>query len=335
MTIKIFDINPTLKKTLSLLIGIIIFSIFLYFSDLKILSNIEHINLIPLFGVIITSFACTAGIAIRWGLLTNSFAQKKVAAWSEYFHCFIITRVLGFILPKDVTDIAGRSAWISKYYKIPISVSSSSVVIDRIFDVLTTVLLLIAVLPFWLNWVSFTTEIFIVSSLAIIGGILLHTCQYRLIRLFSIIFNSICKLINRIPIVKTNTQGFDIIQNIDKYVFLKAYSLTLLKFANTALRLIFLVQLLEIPIHYKILILGVPLGQMSFMLAFTPGGLGVFESGWYGILILAGVNKNISASFVVGQRIIMILSNLFLAMISYFIIIVKSFFPIKTLKSVI
>jgi uncharacterized membrane protein YbhN (UPF0104 family) len=47
---------------------------------------------------------------------------------------------------------------------------------------------------------------------------------------------------------------------------------------------------------------GFPAVQLSLVLAMTPGGLGILDAGWYGVLLLGGVSRQDALVFVVAQR---------------------------------
>lgn len=56
-----------------------------------------------------------------------------------------------------------------------------------------------------------------------------------------------------------------------------------------------------------VILLGTPAGQLTYLFAFTSGGLGIFEAGWFAILRLGGVTMEHVIIFVVGQRILTII----------------------------
>jgi uncharacterized membrane protein YbhN (UPF0104 family) len=45
-----------------------------------------------------------------------------------------------------------------------------------------------------------------------------------------------------------------------------------------------------------------PLTQLSLVIAVTPGGLGIFDASWYGVLLLGGLTHQDALTFVVAQR---------------------------------
>jgi uncharacterized membrane protein YbhN (UPF0104 family) len=47
---------------------------------------------------------------------------------------------------------------------------------------------------------------------------------------------------------------------------------------------------------------GFPITQLSLMISVTPGGLGLLDASWYGVLLLGGVPHGAALTFVVAQR---------------------------------
>ena len=81
--------------------------------------------------------------------------------------------------------------------------------------------------------------------------------------------------------------------------------------AQTAIfsfRLILFAKALNLSIASLLIFLATPVGQFAYLFSFTPGGLGIFEAGWFGILTYGGgVNPQSVSMFVVGQRFLTIL----------------------------
>jgi uncharacterized membrane protein YbhN (UPF0104 family) len=104
---------------------------------------------------------------------------------------------------------------------------------------------------------------------------------------------------------------------LDRTIVLRVYALTLAKLACTMGRLYITALALELPIPLLLILLGVPIGQLSYVFAFTPGGLGIFEAGWFAVLTLGGVPAGSVTAFVVGQRVLMMVLVGVLVLVSH------------------
>jgi uncharacterized protein (TIRG00374 family) len=84
---------------------------------------------------------------------------------------------------------------------------------------------------------------------------------------------------------------------------LGAFGWTVLKFLSLVLRAFLIAQALGLDISFDAFFLATPLAQASLLLAFTPGGLGFNELGWFGALALLGIETNNILAFLVGHRL--------------------------------
>jgi uncharacterized membrane protein YbhN (UPF0104 family) len=99
----------------------------------------------------------------------------------------------------------------------------------------------------------------------------------------------------------------------------RVYLFSLFKFGCTTGRLVLFALTLNVPISPTLILLGTPVAQLTYLFAFTPGGLGIFEAGWLAILILGGVSWDHAMIFVVGQRILTVILVGLLAVLSQFL----------------
>ena len=68
-------------------------------------------------------------------------------------------------------------------------------------------------------------------------------------------------------------------------------------------RLVWIADALSLKIPWPWLVLGLPIAQLSLLLTLTPGALGTFELGWYGVLALGGVKSETILAFLIGRRL--------------------------------
>ena len=86
--------------------------------------------------------------------------------------------------------------------------------------------------------------------------------------------------------------------------------ISILRIFAFSLRLFFLAYGINVTISYLVILLGIPVGQLSLLFSFTPGAIGVLEGGWFGVLKVANVPKGIIGNFLVGQRFYWIVFSL-------------------------
>ncbi len=93
-------------------------------------------------------------------------------------------------------------------------------------------------------------------------------------------------------------------------LYSKIAVISILRIFAFSLRLFFLAYGINVTISYLVILLGIPVGQLSLLFSFTPGAIGVLEGGWFGVLKVANVPKGIIGNFLVGQRFYWIVFSL-------------------------
>lgn len=306
-------------------VGVILFGTFVYLNGVQGISQYGRLQIIPFGGALLATIGITGAIAYRWGILSNAIGGEKVASWIEYYHYFIISRTIGFILPKDITDLISRTIWLKRSHGLTLHQSGTAVIFDRLFDALTAFVFLLAVLPFWLGLVNAICSLGLMIGLASVVGILFYFVNSQVFSILSLIINTCFRYIYRMQPFRRQSIKSLTISNLNSEVMLHAYLVSLIKFCFTAGRLILFAITLNIPISPLLILLGTPLGQLTYLFAFTPGGLGIFEAGWFGILKFGNVSTEKAMAFVVGQRILTIVLIGILALLSQIIFMLKRY----------
>lgn len=304
---KKIDTKGWTKHIFFLAIGLLLFGFFVYLNGAESFSQLGQLQLIPLGGALLATLGITGSIAGRWGTLGNAICGSRVASWLNYYHYFIINRALGFILPKDVTDLVGRSVWLKQLHGLSLPQAGASVVFDRLFDVISATMFLLASLPYWLGWVSAAAGIVLMLGFATVVGGLLFVGHRPLLTGGEWLMNRGFWLIHRVPWLRKCSSNLLNLSLLDRGVIIRAYLFSLIKFSCTAGRLVLFAVALSVPISPMLILLGTPVGQLAYLFAFTPGGLGIFEAGWFGILRIGGVTTEHIMIFVVGQRILTVI----------------------------
>ena len=307
------------KHIIFLLLGLVFFSIFIYYTSHESLEKLTSIKILPLIGAIAASVILTGSIAGRWGSLSNFLSGSKIASWFHYYYYFIVSRAWGFILPKEITDIGFRFYWLIKRHGATAVNAGASVAYDRLFDLLFMLVFLAAVIPYWFQIINETYAVILIITFPLILGITILLFNNRVFSFLNSVINLVLKVFSKIPVINNKLPQKITVTILEKKLLLKIYFLSILKFGSTVARLILFAWALDLSISPAIILLGAPIGQLSYLFSFTPGGLGIFEAGWLAVLLLAGVEEQTALSFVVGQRILTVLIICGLAALSHLI----------------
>lgn len=303
-------------------LGVVIIVVLYRLGGSEDLSQFRNIQLLPLVGALFTTLGIIGAISLRWGSLVNIISGRKQTSWTNYFHYVVISRVVGFILPKDITDLGGRTAWLVARHDISISVAGASVLLDRLFDLLTASIFLMACLPYWFGWVGSSAGLALMAGMAGIVYLAIWFGFDRGLKLLSPLFWKGLRFAEKVPRIRASKLPIDELRQLNNKLFSQLYLMGIAKFIFTTSRFILISAALELQISPEIFILATAVGQFSYLFAFTPGGLGIFETGWFAILVYAGIASEAVTTFVVGQRVMTTLLVIVLAILSqlYFLL---------------
>ena len=293
------------RHLLLLLTGLALFAIFLSLGGLAPLEDYQQTRW-PL-------AACAAGLSLpisalatwRWRLLTRALVNDPGPGWFAYYRCFIVARALALILPKEMVDLGGRALWQNKVAKVSLPTAGFVVAIDRLFDVILLPALLFVTGAYWLGWLGAAASIYLTVALAAVLGIILSIRFGTAIgRLESLLAGAV-KIAARIKWlrgIKVPPLGT---ASLNRSSVGRAYCLTVSKYALTILQVILLSNALSLTISSATFALAAPLGQLSFLLAVTPGALGIFEAGSFGALTMLGTSAEQASAIVTANRLLM------------------------------
>jgi uncharacterized protein (TIRG00374 family) len=290
---------------LLLAVGLSILAVLLKLSQVE---RIEEVFLglhwLPLAGALIATVLNVLFIALRWGTIANKLAGRRVARWSEYFYYFTVGRALGFVIPKDLSDVGGRTVSLNQLHGMRLAPAASSVVLDRLSDVLGTGVFLVASIPYWAGWVDER------AGLVCMAGVVSLVGLFFLLGRGTVKLAALSRMANMVLTrlqYRRRAAGRALFSLPEKDVpvaeLRPIFLLSAAKFISTAARMALFASALGLSISPALIFLGTPLGQLSYLVAFTPGGLGIFELGWFGILKWGGVASADSVLFVFGQRV--------------------------------
>lgn len=294
----------TLRATVGVLLGIGLFSFFLARGWADATSRLSDMRIEPLIGAVLATIGITVTISIRWGMLANALGGRRVAAWHQYYGAYLLSRTAGFFIPKDIADIGGRSLWLTKKRDMSAARATISVLSDRLLDLIIMAVFLLGCLPYWLGWASEVQALILMIVLGLGSALVVPRLGTFLQKLrLSSQLNESSEYRERLGLSEIRTA---LSSALGDHVVLsyRLYLLSLVKFGLTALRFGLFAEVLNLPISLSLILLAMPIGQLSYLLAFTPGGLGIYEAGWYGLLVQGGVLASNAMIFVVGQRIL-------------------------------
>ncbi len=259
----------------------------------------------------------------RWGYITNLLEQRKVLTWPQYWAALLTSRVLGLFIPRNASDLGVRFVAVTTIGKSTPEIAAASVALNQLFDVVLlvawlvpSILLLASDVPAWTWWLV---------PLAVVAAVAM---MLQLGRLMTWSAGLLARLADRFgggegrlgTFFQRRAQGLRDVaatQHFTRREGLVISLMTFLRYGLNAVMFWSISQALALDIDLWTFVLVGSAVQLSLVLAFTPGGLGIMDLGWVGLLALGGVATETVAAFIVGQRAFQYTAFPIMAAVSY------------------
>lgn len=236
--------------------------------------------------------------ALRLQLISRSISGQTLAPLTRFYSLNMFVRVIGLVIPRSLSTIGGKSIALSNI-GIPIRNAVWFVLIDNAFD-LALLGVLIGPALYHLRkpdatWAYVAMSIFVILVLA---GVIWSMISSGKIR--SVIIRMI-----KIPWIASSlhleVNGLDDIL-LSRTEALRALSLSVVLNGLLALSFYYIAQAIGLNYSWLLFLACFPITQLSMILAVTPGGIGLYDAGWYSVLLLAGIPNQQALPFVIAQR---------------------------------
>ena len=237
----------------------------------------------------------------RWKLVS---AGAKV--FIPYLPAFKITAYASLaaaVVPQSVADLAGRGPWQAAYAGCGLLNAANIILCDRLLDVYVLGLLLPPALLLAAKLVDLASACWLAGAALLFGFALLLGLSKRFFMLFEYLFRGLRWACERTGFLKGKFNWSVSPIALSRGDLSLVYILSVFKFFVTAFASVAYFRAVGVDAPFLLVFFAAPVVQIVFIFAFTPGGLGIFELGWAGILGLHGVGAENIALFVVSQRL--------------------------------
>lgn len=315
------------KLVPSLVLGVVTFVVALRLSGTGELRLLRDVRVLPaLLGggcTLLINLAATA----RWRLLVANLCDHAVRPFGAYLDIFMISRALGQVIPESLSVLGARPLWLQNQEGLALTAGGYSVLLDRLFDVLTMGLILVPGVLSLSGLVSPATGVLGVVVLTSIVAILFHLRYQATLRLllagYIRLGQLLARLFARVPILGRKFERF---LNLDTDAGFRAapgsralFWLTLVKTGSVVLRAYLYARAFGLAVPLAVILLGVGVVQMSYVFALTPGNLGILELGWTAVFSLMNVESDAVPAFLLGQRVLTVLAILLITLIVHMV----------------
>jgi len=253
-------------------------------------------------GSILVSFlligSATMLSATRLRAIARSVTDGTLSPWRRFYYLNVTTRALGLVVPRSLSTVGGKSVGL-RAMGIPLKRAVWIVVLDNLFDLGLLGILVAPALLFLRGGISPA------GFIALAVGLILIVASAFWWATVSGQLLSLVRWLGRIPWLPsalhldTETSA-DLLPS--RATTLQVLGLSLLLDSVLATYFYFIARAVGVIHPWLIFAAGFPMTQLSLVLAVTPGGLGLFDAGWYGVLLLGGVPHQEALTFVIAQR---------------------------------
>ncbi len=233
--------------------------------------------------------------AIRLRFLTQSITGRRQPAWRRFYYLTMSARALGLILPRTVSAIGGKTVGL-RAMGVPIKYAVWIIVVDNLFDVTLLFFTAIPALLFMRGLIS--AGLFLLLIPAAIG--LLALLIWWLLRNNHL--ETVLNWLRRIPWLARRLDFGEKRPFPPAKDALIALGWSVLLNGIIAISFYTIGRSIGVPVTLPLLLASYPLVQLSLIIAIAPGGLGIFDAGWLGLLRLGGIPEAVALAFVVAQR---------------------------------
>jgi uncharacterized protein (TIRG00374 family) len=293
------------------LLGLLAFGLILYLGGIEAWRQILRGDWRYMLAALAVTLLWIVVAAYRWSLIANRVVEfEKPCPYRYYFAYQVIGLLTGQVLPITVGMLGARPVALSLSQGVSLKRSALSVFLDKLFDLLLAVLIVVPVALFLVGSISRYIALGLMASIVIIGAFVVAWKYGAIMRLTGRVAARLAKPLGYVPMVGPKLSG-RLPQRIEgvtantaltNRVAFQAFLLTLVMYSLLSARLFFISEALQLNIPWYLLAMGVCVSQLALIFSVTPGSLGFLEGGWAAVLGLAGLSLDQFTTFVIGRR---------------------------------
>jgi uncharacterized protein (TIRG00374 family) len=291
-------------------LGILIFGAILYYGGVEALRKVARVNLWYLAGAFVAAGLAAYVTSLRWGLIVDALEGSSASSRLRYFYYVMMGKLSSTFVSQYVGDYGVKPLALRASGKTTVGRAVYSVFLDRLFDLILSLLFLVPALLFLGR---------VISGEVLTLLILLSVCTYwvasgrnrwLLPRLVSGVVDAlrgqtslavVGPAIGRL--VGTLDGASQGLEQVSQRCMNSANVLTMLRYLALTMRAYFVALALGLSLPFCLVFLAVGLVRFTLLFAVAPGKLGVLEVGWYGVLALGGVGTTSIVPFLIALRV--------------------------------
>ena len=308
------------------LLGVGFFALILYLGGINAWQVIVQADWRYVFVAFVVTLLWNLVATYRWSLIANQVVDFPEPCPFRYYYTYqMIGMLTGQVLPITVGMLGGRPVALSLSRSVSLRQSALSVFVDKLFDLILALLLVLPVALFLVDGISLYVALGLMASTVIVGAIVIGLRYGAALRLVGRTGSRLAQPLARVPVIgprfaRRLPQQLDQMTNrtiLPNRVAIQAFLLTLVMYSLLSARLILIANALKLEIPWYLLAMGVSVTQLALIFSVTPGSLGFLEGGWGAVLGLAGLSLDQFTIFVIGRRAFVLVFTLINTLLAF------------------
>ncbi len=238
---------------------------------------------------------------IRWQIMSAGAGVRL--PYGPAFTISAYASLAAAVIPHSLADLAGRGPWEAKFTGCGLVNATNIILCDRLLDVYIIALLLPAGIAFSIDSFSAYMCVLFGAVSLLLGLLLLLLLKEKFFEMFEILFRWLRWCFERVSILAGRFNWHVSPIKLTTSALLEVYAISVIKFFVITFSTFTYFAFVNINVNLITIFFALPLTQFVFIFAFTPGGLGIFELGWTGILALRSISASQISLFLLSQRL--------------------------------
>ncbi|MBD5607854.1 MAG: flippase-like domain-containing protein [Desulfovibrio sp.] len=238
---------------------------------------------------------------VRWQIMSAGAGVRL--PYGPAFEISAYASLAAAVIPQSLADLAGRGPWEAKFTGCGLLNATNIILCDRLLDVYIIALLLPAGIAYSIDSFSPRACVLFGSATLLCGLLFLLALKEKFFEMFEILFRWLRWCLEKLPILAGRFNWHVSPIKLTYSALFKVYAISVIKFFVIAFSTLAYFAFVNIDVSLTAVFFALPLTQFVFIFAFTPGGLGIFELGWTGILAARSISASQISLFLLSQRL--------------------------------
>jgi uncharacterized protein (TIRG00374 family) len=298
------------------LAGVLALIAILYLGGVDAWRQIVQADLLYLLAAFVATVVWNLCAAYRWALIARQVSPQAAECPYRYFFTYQMLGMLtGQVVPISVGMLGTRPVALNLSRGVSLKRAALSVFLDKLFDVVLAVLLVIPVAVYLAGWIGLPLALGLMGGAALAGALAIGWKYDRALQIIARIGSRAARLLARLPLLgprlaRRLPEQLDRLATetvLPNRLAAQVFALTVLQYALVSARMYTIAQALHLEIPWYLMAMGACVTQLTLIFSVTPGSLGFLEAGWGAVLGLAGLSSGQIYTFLIGRRAFVLL----------------------------